>query len=148
MAIVRWNPFGELHDLQRRMNRLFEDSYSQGGSDEEGLVSHWTPRVDIFEDKDVISITAELPGMEQKDVKVSINNGILSISGERKMHNESKKDNYTRVERFYGSFQRSFTLPDSVAQDKVEAHMDRGLLKISLPKREEAKPKQIEVKVN
>jgi HSP20 family protein len=147
MAIVRWNPFAEVQDLQRRMNRLFDDSIFRSEKGDEGLMN-WTPNVDIFEDDEKIMLSAELPGMDRKDVKIHVENNMLSISGERKLENEEKKDRYTRVERYYGSFQRSFALPNLVNQDKIEAHMEKGVLKVTLPKREESKPKQIEIKVN
>lgn len=141
MALVRWNPFGDLENIHRAMDRYFEGSGFEGEA-------HWTPRVDIFEDDKAYNISVELPGMDQKDVHVNLENKVLSISGERKLEQEKKKDGYARVERFYGSFSRSFYLPDGVDQEKIEAKMDKGVLHVALPKSDEVKPKQIEVKVS
>ena len=143
MALIRWNPFGEVDTFQRQMNRLFEDYARPDNS-----VSGWTPRVDIFEDENQIILSAELPGLSDKDVTVNVENNVLTISGERALENEEKKDGYTRVERYYGSFNRSFSLPNTVDIEKVDAKMDKGVLTVSLPRREDTKPKQIEVKVH
>mgnify|MGYP003574701242 FL=1 len=143
MALIRWNPFGEVDTFQRQMNRLFEDYARPDNS-----VSGWTPRVDIFEDENQIILSAELPGLSDKDVTVNVENNVLTISGERKLENEESKDGYTRVERYYGSFNRSFSLPNTVDIEKVDAKMDKGVLTVTLPRREETKPKQIEVKVH
>jgi HSP20 family protein len=143
MALIRWNPFGEIDTFQRQMNRLFEDCARP-----EASVTGWTPRVDTFEDENQITVSAELPGLSDKDVTVNVENNVLTISGERAIENEENKDGYTRVERLYGSFDRSFSLPNTVDIEKVDAKMDKGVLTVTLPRREETKPKQIEVKVH
>jgi len=148
MALIRFDPFRELDSFRSQMNRLIDDSFGPAkGGDDSMLSRGWAPKVDIFEDQDNITVTAELPGMEQKDVEVRIEDATLIIKGERKLEHEEKKDNYHRIERSYGSFSRSFSLPTNLALDKVEAKMDKGVLKVMLPRKEEAKPKQIEVKV-
>ena len=148
MALVRWNPFQEMDALQRRMNDLFDESVRHRHREGEGIGSHWAPRVDVAEDENGITLAAELPGLDKKDIHIHLENGVLTIAGERDFESEEKKDHFTRVERFYGSFSRSFNLPSTVDQSAVNAKMDKGVLTITLPKREEAKPKQIEVKVS
>jgi HSP20 family protein len=149
-------PFRRLRELlapersfEQRMNRLFEETFGPLGlQTEEALsVTGWTPSCDVYETDNEIVIKAELPGVKKEDAKVSIQDGVLSIIGERKFEEETKKENYIRVERSYGSFSRSFTLPTRVDPDKVAAEFTDGLLRVTLPKREEAKPKGIEVKV-
>ena len=140
------DPFRELLDLQRGINQLFDSSV--GRSPNEGVaLSTWTPAVDIFEDESSFVIKLELPEVNRDDVKVSLNENTLSISGERKVENETKRENYHRVERSYGQFYRSFTLPPNVNTEAIGAQFKDGVLRLTLPKREEAKPKQIEVKV-
>ncbi len=152
MAIIRWNPYKELSDLQRTMNNVFgawPGLMRRGESDEEGLMEGgWMPSVDIYEEKDKIMVTAELPGMKKEEIDVQIGDGRLTIKGERKMENEDKKDNYHRVERFYGTFTRSFTLPDTIDEENISANYKDGLLKLTLPKTEKAKPKKIDVAVS
>lgn len=146
MAIVRYNPFGELRAMQEQMNRLLDLAWNRESGEElrEGV---WKPPVDIYEDSANVFIKAELPGMDQKDIEVKIENNTLILRGERKHEQEVKKENYHRVERFYGSFQRSFSLPQTVDQENVKASCDKGVLTIILPKKEEDKPKQITVEV-
>ena len=146
MTLVRWNPFCDLDVLQREVSRLFDGNILRS-SEEDFLAGSWTPQVDIFEDGEAITVSAALPGLSKKDIKINIENHILTIAGERKLAHEDKSDNYTRVEQFYGSFYRSFTLPNTIDAGKIDATMDQGILKVTLPKREETKPKQIEVKV-
>ncbi|GAB4376253.1 MAG: Hsp20/alpha crystallin family protein [Acidobacteriota bacterium] len=149
MALVRWNPFSELERIQREVNRLFDDTALRRLTSEgdEPIASAWVPPVDIAEDKDNITITVDLPGLDRDDVHVAIEDNRLTISGERKFEKKSEDREWSRVERAYGAFTRTFSLPNVVDTDRVEAKMDRGVLTIVLPKREEAKPKQIEVKV-
>jgi HSP20 family protein len=142
MNIIRWNPFHEFAGL----NRIFDENLFWPGRDE-FLGGAWTPQVDIFEDDNQIKVTVALPGLDQKEVKVNVENNMLTISGERRLEHEDKKDKYSRVEQFYGSFSRSFTLPHTVDGAKADATMEKGVLTIVLPQREEAKPKMIEVKV-
>jgi HSP20 family protein len=146
MAIVRFEPF---RDLQDRMNRLFHESYhrAQGAEDDWALGGTWAPAVDIYEQDNNIVLKAELPGVDPKDVDIRIENNVLTITGERKFDAEVKKENYHRVERAYGTFTRSFTLPTVVDSNAVKAEFKEGVLRVTLPKREEAKPKQIQINV-
>jgi len=146
MALVKYNPFGELRNLQEQMNRLLDLAWSRETGEEfkEGV---WQPPVDIYEDSNSVVIKAELPDIDQKDIEVRIENNTLTLKGERKHDNDVKKENYHRIERYYGMFQRSFALPVSIDQEKVLATCDRGVLTITLPKKDEVKPKQIKVDV-
>lgn len=151
MAIVRWDPFRDLANLQERMNRMFEDSHrglGRANTEDWALGGSWAPVVDIYEHEGSIVLKAELPGIDPKDVDVRLENNLLTLSGERKLDNEVKQENYHRVERAYGAFTRSFTLPSVVDQEKIKADFKDGVLKVTLPKREEAKPKQISVSIN
>jgi HSP20 family protein len=151
MAIVRWEPFRDLLSLQDRMNRLFDESYrgtQRSGSDDEwALGGSWAPAVDIFEQGNDIVLKAELPGVDPKDVDIRLENNVLSLRGQRKLENEVKRESYHRVERSYGTFSRSFTLPTVVDQGSIKAEFKDGLLRLTLPKRDEAKPKQIQISV-
>ena len=149
MAIVRWEPFRDLVGLQERMNRLFDESY-RGPSrnpDEEGSLGSWAPAVDIFEHNGSIVLKAELPGMDAKNVDVRVENNVLTLRGERKLDDEVKKESYHRVERSYGTFLRSFTLPNVIDTEKIKAEFKDGVLRLTLPKKDEAKPKQISIQV-
>ena len=147
MSIIKYDPFRELRSLQDEMNRLFMSNYSQRGASEEGFSSGaWNPQVDIFENKDQIVLEAELPGMKPGDVNISIENNVLTIHGERKFEKKDEKDNFHRVERSYGSFTRSFTLPPTVSSENANAEFENGVLRLTLAKREEAKPRRIEIK--
>jgi HSP20 family protein len=153
MAIVRWEPFRDLVGLQERMNRLFDQSFrglSQAttGDDDWALGGTWAPAVDIFEQDGNIVMKAELPGIDAKEVDIRLENNVLTLRGERKIDNEVKRENYHRVERAYGSFTRSFTLPAVVDQEKIKAEYKDGVLRVTLPKRDEAKPKQITINVS
>jgi HSP20 family protein len=154
MSIVRWNPARELAtfpadvmNMQREINKMF-DNFFHGGTVDDGSfgTSLWTPAVDVAEHQDAYQVKVELPGVSKDDVKVTMQDNILTIRGEKKQEKESKSSNYHRVERSYGSFQRYFTLPTSVKHDKIEASYKDGILTIALPKAEEAKLKQIDVK--
>ncbi len=149
MAIVRWlDPFRDLSAIQERMNQIFEDALSRNRGREEGLrQGMWTPAVDIYENTDSVVVKAELPGVEKDQISVEVKDGILSLRGERKFEKEIKEESYHRIERMYGSFQRSFSLPVSVDQEKVTAKFKDGVLEVKLPKKEQAKPKQIKVDV-
>lgn len=146
MAIVKYNPFRELRTMQDQMNRMLDMAWNREFGEElkEGV---WQPPVDIYEDEVSVVIKAEIPDVDQKDIDIKIENNTLTIRGERKHSSEVKKENYFRVERYFGQFQRSFSLPQSIDQEKVQASCDKGILTITLPKREETKPKQISVKV-
>jgi len=148
MSIIKWDPFRDLLSLQERMNKLFEESLLQTGKERQDIsIAGWSPAVDVMESDDEIVLKAELPGIELKDVEVLIKDNILTLRGERKFEKEEKKENYHRIERSYGAFQRSFTLPATVEQDKVKAKMKDGILEVRLPKAKEAKSKKIEIEV-
>ncbi len=151
MAIVRWEPFRDMLSLQERMNRLFDESFRgsrPSNEDDWALGGTWAPVVDIFEREGTIVLKAELPGIDLKDVDIRLENNVLTLRGERKIDNEVKRESYHRVERAYGTFSRSFTLPSVVDQEKIKADYRDGVLTVSLPKREEAKPKQISISVS
>jgi HSP20 family protein len=149
MAMVRFDPFRELNAMQDRINRIFGDAYRNRQDDDLMTRGEWMPPVDIFEnDKGEIVITAELPGVEKNDIDLRVENNTLTIRGERRRNTEVKDDKVHRVERVYGSFSRSFSLPATVDAARVSAEFRDGLLTVLLPVREEAKPRQIQVKVN
>ena len=144
-VLTRWDPFREFTTLQDRMNRLFRDNYGEG---QEALsTSAFAPPVDVYEDEHNVSLMIEVPGIDEKDIDVQIENNLLTVHCERKFEKEEKEENFRRVERQYGSFTRSFTLPTTVNADQAQAHYDKGILKIQLAKKAEAKPKQIKVNV-
>lgn len=149
MAIVRWSdPFREFAQLQDRFNRAFGDAYGQSG--DEGLMTSgsWVPPVDIFQNGEhELVLKAELPDMSRDDIDITVDKGTLTIKGEKKLSNEVKEDHYHRIERRYGSFSRSFSLPQAVDTGKVGAEYKNGVLTIRLPLREEARPRQIKVDV-
>jgi HSP20 family protein len=147
MAITRWDPFRDVLGLQNRMNSLFQD-YSRGtGEGDVVTTASFVPPVDVYEDEHKIVLKLEIPGMKQEDLDIQIENNTLTVRGDRKFEKEEKEENFHRIERRYGSFFRSFALPNTVDAQKVEANYDAGVLKISLAKREESKPKQIKVQV-
>jgi HSP20 family protein len=146
-VLTRWDPFREFSTLQDRMNRLFRDSYGSEGHDEALTTGSFAPAVDVYEDEHNVSLKIEIPGIDEKDIDVRVENNTLSVHGERKFEKEEKEENFRRVERSYGSFTRSFTLPNTVDVEHVLANYDKGVLKITLPKKAEAKPKQIKVQV-
>jgi HSP20 family protein len=144
--ITRWDPFRELAQLQDRVNRVFQEANS--GQREEGIAtSSFVPPVDIYETEHNIVLKLEVPGVEQKDLDIRIENNTITVRGERKFEQEVKEENFHRVERRYGSFQRSFSLPNTVNTENVSADYENGVLKVTLAKRAEAKPKQIKVNV-
>jgi HSP20 family protein len=143
--ITRWDPFRELAQLQNRVNRLFQEASI---NQDEGLnTASFVPPVDIYETEQNIVLKLEVPGVDQKDLDIRIENQTITIRGERKFEKEVKEENFHRVERRYGSFQRSFSLPNTVNPEQVTADYDNGVLKVTLAKRAEAKPKQIKVNV-
>jgi HSP20 family protein len=145
-VLTRWEPFREFSTLQDRMNRLFRET--QGNSQDESLTSSsFAPAVDVYEDEHNVTLKIEVPGIEEKDIDVRLENHTLTVHGERKIEKEEKEENYRRVERQYGSFTRTFNLPPTVDAERVQADYDKGVLKITLPKKAEAKPKQIRVNV-
>ena len=149
MPITRWDPYRELAVLQDRMNRMVGDF--QGGSraaDDVMTSGSWMPPVDIFQNgKQEVVLKAELPGIEREDIELRVENNTLTIRGERKHERDVKEEQFHRIERSYGSFSRSFSLPDTIDTDKVKAEFKDGILTVTLPVREEAKPKQIQVSV-
>ena len=148
MAIVRFDPFRELSDMQDRMGRLLGEFYGRRGADDLMRRGAWVPPVDIFDGGNhELVIKAELPDMKREDIQLTVENNTLTISGEKKMDGEMRDENCHRVERAYGTFTRSFSLPPTVDTTKVSADYKAGVLSIKLPLREEAKPKQIQVNV-
>jgi HSP20 family protein len=148
MAIVRWEPFRDLITLQDRMNRLFDERFGRVQAGDINMVTGaWSPAVDIYETDHDIIVKAELPEMKEKDIDIRLENDTLTLKGERKFEKETQEENYHRVERAYGAFSRSFTLPTSVDQDKISAEYKDGVLKITLPKKVETKSKQIKVNI-
>lgn len=145
MNVVKYDPFRELRTLQDEMARLFTGSRSGAFDREDMLNSGWSPRVDIYEDKERLILEAELPGMTGDNFDISVENNVITLKGERKFEKKTEGDNYHRVERSYGSFTRSFTLPQSVTAEGATADFDNGVLKVSLPKREETKARKIEI---
>jgi HSP20 family protein len=148
MAIVRWDPFREMSEMQERMGRLLGDAYNRRGADDVMRRGAWIPPVDIFDSgKHELVIKAELPDMKREDIQLTVDNNTLTISGEKKMDGELREENCHRVERTYGAFTRSFSLPPTVDAGKVSADYKSGVLTVKLPLREEAKPRQIQVSV-
>jgi HSP20 family protein len=145
MAIMtRFDPFRDLQRVQDEVARLFDDRLLARGGESVG----WTPKADIFEDEEGVALRFELAGVDPKDVDIRFENGVLTLRGERKMENEDKRDNYHRVELAYGTFTRSFSLPATIDAEKIRAESKNGVLTVHLPKKPEAKPKSIQVKVS
>lgn len=144
MAIVKQNPFRDLRTMQEQMNRLLDLAWSRESGEDlrEGI---WQPAVDIFEDGDSVVIKAELPDIDQKDIEVKIENNFLILKGERKLDQSIRKENFHRIERYYGSFTRSFVLPYMIDQERINAVSERGVLTITLLKKEDTKPREIAV---
>jgi HSP20 family protein len=154
MALIRfrpesevstWSPLKDLVNMQREVGRLFDGLFSDLDGDGNSVVS-WSPRADVIENGESYVIKAELPGVSKNDVKITLRENVLTIKGEKKQEKEEKDHNYHRIERSYGSFERSFSLPSNVKHDKIDAAFKDGVLIVTLPKAEEAKPKEIEVK--
>ncbi len=140
--LTRWDPFRDVLRLQDEMTRLFDDRFARTTES-----MGWTPPCDIYEDGEEVVVRAELAGVDPKDVDIRFENGVLTVKGERKLEKEEKKDNYHRVELAYGTFTRSFSLPGTVDAEKIRAETKNGVLVIHLPKKPEAKPRAIQVKV-
>jgi HSP20 family protein len=149
MTLVRWDPFREFTQIQDRLNRVFTDAYGRQGGDEGFLTSGaWVPPVDIYQNGDTeLVLKAELPDMVREDIDVTVDNGTLTIKGEKKFAGEPKEEQFHRIERRYGVFSRSFSLPQTVDATKVSAEYKNGVLTVRLPVREEAKPRSIKVDV-
>lgn len=149
MTIAKWEPLRDLLTLQERMNRLFDESARGLRPGEEALgTAIWSPPVDIYETDDEVILKAELPEINQKDIDIQVENNTLVLRGERKFEKDAKRENFHRIERAYGGFARSFTLPNTIDQERIKADYKDGILKIVMPKREEIKPKQIKVAVS
>lgn len=146
-VLTPWSNFGRLSDLRDEIDRLFEAPLTELARSS-NLLRGWTPALDVYEQKDNFIVKAELPGMKKEDIAVSLHDGSLSISGERKSETNHEDAEVYRAERFFGRFQRTVTLPAAVAPDKVKAQYKDGVLTVTLPKTEEAKPKQIDVSVS
>jgi len=144
-TLSRWDPFRELSRVQEQVNRFLEDNYLRRTG--ESSLTAWAPEVDIHETPDALVLEADLPGVDEKDLDIRVENNMLTIRGERKFEKKVSEENYLRVERAYGSFTRSFSLPHTVNTEQVQANYEKGVLTVRLPKREEAKPKQIKVSV-
>jgi HSP20 family protein len=144
-TIDRWDPFRNLSTLQEQVNRLFETSY-RGRNDNSALTT-WAPAVDIYETENELVLKADLPDVNEQDLDIQIENNMLTIRGERKFDHEVKEDNYLRIERTYGAFSRSFSLPNTVNPEAIKAEYKNGVLRVELPKRAESKPRQVKVNV-
>lgn len=145
--LVRKDPFADLRNVQDELGSFFYSAFPKAFRNEEGLVGNWNPRVDIAETQDSIVLEADLPGMKPGDFELSVENYTLTLRGERKFEKKTEGENYHRVERSYGSFTRTFTLPSTVNLETVNAEFNDGVLKVTLQKREEVKPRQIKVSV-
>jgi HSP20 family protein len=152
-AMTRWNPFGvgrtdPLREFENQLSRMFNDQpFSLLGRQESLTGGSFVPPVDVYEDEKTIRVKMEVPGIDEKDINIHLENSLLTVRGERKMESETKEENYHRIERTYGSFSRSFTLPNTVNPEDVHAGYSKGVLTITLGKRAEARPKQIKVEV-
>jgi HSP20 family protein len=144
-TIARWEPFRGVTTLQDQINRLFGEAFERTG--EESSLSAWAPAVDIYENEQELVVKADLPAVDPKDLDIRVENNLLTIRGERKFEKKVNEENYLRVERSYGSFARSFTLANTVNSEAIKADYQNGVLTLTIPKREEAKPKQIKVNV-
>ncbi len=151
MALVRWNPTRELMNLEKEFSKLFNTFGSRFGlrdSDDDFENAVWSPLTDISEDNDKYVLSMDIPGVDKKDVKISYKNGSIVVSGERKQESEEKSSKYHRIERAYGKYYREFMLPEKIVEDKIEAKFKDGTLTVTIPKAEEAKPREIDIKVN
>lgn len=146
-TISRWEPFHGLNTLQDQVNRLFEDSFARNRSGQAELAS-WAPAVDIYETENEVVVKADLPDVQEKDIDVRVENNTLTIRGERKFESEVHRENYLRVERAYGTFTRSFSLPNTVSTETIRAEYQNGVLSVHMPKREESKPRQVKIAVS
>ena len=148
MAIVRSDPFRDLFTLQDQLFRTFDSAYRGGQAPEQSMTATWAPLVDIYEDADGITLKAELPEVDAKDVEILVEGNTLTLRGERKLEKSEERNNYHRIERVYGTFSRSFTLPSTVDLEHITAESKDGVLKVFLPKKAETKPRQIKVQVD
>lgn len=144
--LVRWEPFREVSRLRREMDRLWEDFFGPGPRGLRPLAEEWTPAVDVAETPEKVTVKAEVPGLDPKDIDISVVGDLLTIKGEKKSEREETKENYHLVERSYGSFSRALRLPPGVNADQIDAKYNKGVLTITCPKKEPTKPKAIEIK--
>jgi HSP20 family protein len=149
MALIRWEPVAELNSLQNEMNRLFNTFFDQPTSTSRagGQARRWIPAMDLVETRDHYVLRADLPGLFEEEVNVQLQDNVLTISGERKPQHETEPEGYYRLERAFGGFSRSLTLPDGIDPDAVQAHFDRGVLELRIPKPEQKKPRQVQIKL-
>ena len=148
MALIRWEPVRELNTLQSEMNRLFNTMFdAPGANGARAGTSRWLPAMDLGETEEEFVLRADLPGLSEQDVNIELEDNVLTISGERKSEHEEKKEGLHRVERAYGSFSRSLTLPEGVNPEAIKANFDRGVLEVRIPKPEERKPRKVEISV-
>jgi HSP20 family protein len=141
MALVRWEPVRELSSLQSEMNRVFSTFFDDNG----GSTRRWAPAMDLVERDDHLVLTADLPGLSEDDVRIEVQDNVLTVSGDRKAEHEEKREGYYRMERAYGSFSRSVTLPEGIDADRIDASFDKGVLEVRIPKPEERKPHRIAI---
>jgi HSP20 family protein len=146
-TVVRYQPFQGLSTLHDQVNRLFNESLFRGQV-EDSAITTWAPSVDIYETPNELVVKADLPDVEEKDIDICVENNLLTLRGERKFEKNVSEDNYLRVERTYGAFSRSFSLPNTVNAEAIHAEYKNGVLTVNLPKREETKPRQVKVSVN
>jgi HSP20 family protein len=146
-TVVRYEPFRGLSTLHDQVNRLFNESMFRGQA-QDSAITTWAPAVDIYETPNELVVKADLPDVDEKDIDIRVENNLLTIRGERKLESSVSEDNYLRVERTYGSFSRSFSLPNTVNAETIHAEYKNGVLTVNLPKREESKPRQVKVSVN
>ncbi|MEJ2366956.1 MAG: Hsp20/alpha crystallin family protein [Acidobacteriota bacterium] len=144
MALMRWSPMREIVGMQDQMNRLMRDFFGQGA--EEMEYGNWIPAADLKEEENQFTVSLEVPGMKKEDIEINMENNVLTVRGERKFQSESQKENYHRIERAYGKFSRSFSMPTHVNSDAIAASYKDGMLEIVIPKAEESKPKRIAIK--
>jgi len=149
-TLTRWEPINDITNLSQRMDRVFEELMGRSLrrlADEDRLRGSWSPAVNILEKKDAIVITADLPGLKAEEVEITVDNGVLTIRGERRLEEAADGETYHRVERVYGMFERTFTLPNSVEVNKIDAKFRNGEMVVTLPKREESKPRAVKVAI-
>jgi len=145
MAIIKWDPFREITTLRENLDRILEDTFPKWEKEKGLPVTEWSPSVDVHETEKALVVTAEVPGIDEKDLTVEVEGRTLILKGKREFEKETKKEDYHRIERSYGSFCRTFEVPESVDPEKIEAAWTKGLLKITLPKRPELKPKKVKI---
>lgn len=145
MVLTQWQPLKEIEALQRRMGRLFHDPFLSAVFEDEAREVEWAPRVDVFEDGQAYVVKVELPEVDMKDVDIQIEDHTLRVKGTRKLEHDEKREDYHRLERAYGAFTRTFSLPQTVDAEKIQASYDKGVLRITLPKKPESQPRKIAV---